>query len=378
MFSNDLIPLINLLKEETKNFYSLLKKCYHEKIPHKKEIMKLDINDSIYKINIINSNIKSNIDHYKKLVKIKSEISKEFQIKNNLDKKSKKVKDFIEKGKNILINKIPYYEKLPEYSNKKLKKANLFPLDLINFTLRLSQQSKAPPGGYTYLDIMMSLDNISSFYLKNKNRYLHPYPKELEMKQSILYYDFSEEKRLLPPLLLEPDPKKTNKAGFILANLGSIIRLKYPKDNMSQDIKFKYSIDKNVLPSTFSGEEYKATSGPQLEKDCIFKVCSCKKGFKDSKIITYVFVVDPENKDTIITRTVGANPGEEGITKIYQKIDTGIELKFGPISSNPWINKSRNSSYRIGTDNYPGTIKEKSEDLLKEKKDKEGSGSNII
>ena len=40
MFLSDLIPLINLYKEEIKNFYSLKRRYYNEKINKKKKKIK--------------------------------------------------------------------------------------------------------------------------------------------------------------------------------------------------------------------------------------------------------------------------------------------------------------------------------------------------
>ena len=258
MFSSDLIPLINLYKEEIKNFYSLQRRYYNEKIHQKKEIMKYDINESIKAINSIYKKLNENLEYVRRIISLKEEIKKETEIKNKLEKKSNKINDFIEKGKKILINNIPYYEKLPEYANKKLKTAKLSPLDLINFTLRLSQQSKAPPGSFDYFNNFVNNAliedkqndfNTNSFYKKNKNRFLFPYPNTLELNKSILRYNFSEEKRLLPPKLIYPDPKETNEEGYIIANNGASIRLIYPSENITEGIKFKYSKDPNILPS---------------------------------------------------------------------------------------------------------------------------------
>ena len=377
MYSSDLLPLINLLKEETKKFYTLQKRYFQEKIPQKKAIIKLDINDSIKTIDLIKLNIKANIEHYKKLIKLKLEILKETEIKNKLDKKAKKIKDFTNKGKKILINDIPYYEKMPEYANKKLKTAELSPLDLINFTLRLSQQSKAPLGGINYINNFIGSAlisdkqndyNIYSYYIKNKNRYLVPYPGDLEMKQSILRYDFSEEKRLLPPVLIEPDPKNVDQEGNIIANNGSSIKLKYPEQNRIEGITFKYSKDINILPSIFSGEEYKEYSQPMLDKNCIFKVCSCKKGFKDSKIITFKFYINMDIKVQYEIRKIGAEAGKDAITKKSERIDTNPELAFRPIQSSPLIQNSHGETIREGTSTYqpvyfePGKEEEEEDD----------------
>ena len=341
MSSSDLISLINRLKEEINNYYSLIKKNSHEKIPQIKEIRKQEIKDSRTAISLINQHIQLNIDNFKKIIEIKKKISNEKEIKNKLEQKSKKINDFIEKGKKILINNIPYFQKLPDYANKKLKTAKLSPLDLINLTLRLGQQSKAPPGGFEYMKNMIDSAfiedqqnnfNLYSFYIKNKNRYLYPYPEMLELKNSILRYDFSEENRLLPPILTYPDPKKVDKDGNIIANKGSQIKLKYPSDQPIRSVFFKYSKEVNIIPSFFSGEEYKEYSFPDLDKDCIFKVCSCKKGFKDSKIITFKFVVNNEIEERLTKKEAKKEAKIDQIIRETNKIDN-TDLHFSPFQS---------------------------------------------
>ena len=365
MFSSDLIPLINLYKEEIKNFYTLKRRFYHEKIYQKKEIMRYDINESKKTLYSINQQINENIEHLKRIVSLQKEIQKETEIKNKLEKKSNKINDFIEKGKKILINNIPYYEKLPEYANKKLKTAKLSPLDLINFTLRLSQQSKAPPGSDGYLNNFLNNVlvedkknefNINSFYRKNKNRFLFPYPSDFELTKSILRYNFSEEKRLLPPKLIYPDPKDINEEGYINANNGASIRLIYPDENIIDEIKFKYSRDPNILPSMFSGEEYKNYSQPILDKDCTFKVCSCKKGFKDSKIITFKFIINNDIKEQVTIKQVDIKAGLDVIQKEKNDINTNSVLALRPVSSSPFYIESPKDSKENQNDlNRPGT-----------------------
>ena len=365
MHSSDLIPLINLYKEEIKNFYSLQRRYYCEKSHQKKEIMKYDINESMKTINLINQKINENLEYIKRIITLKKEIKKETEIKKKLEKKSIKINNFIEKGKKILMNNIPYFEKLPEYANKKLKTAKLSPLDLINFTLRLSQQNKAPPGGIKYfkklvnnalVDDKQNEFSINSFYKKNKNRFLFPYPSTLELNKSILRYNFSEEKRLLPPKLIYPDPKDTNGEGYIIANNGELIRLIYPSENIMEGIKFKYSKDTNILPSMFSGEEYKDHSQPILDKDCTFKACSCKKGFKDSKIITFKFIINNDIKEKPVIKQGETEPGIDGITKGKDHIDTNSEFGFHYVKSSPFSRDSpRDSKETQNKLNRPGT-----------------------
>ena len=368
MSSSDLISLINRLKEEMNNYCTLIKRYSREKIPQIKVIREQEIKDSRKAIVLINQHIQLNIDNYKKIIEIKRKISNEKEIKNKLEQKTKKINDFIEKGKKILINNIPYFEKLPNYANKKLKTAKISPLDLINLTLRLGQQSKAPPGGTQYMQNMMDSAfiedqqnnfNLYSFYIKNKNRYLYPYPATLELKNSILRYDFSEQNRLLPPVLTNPDPKKVDEEGNIVANKGSQIKLKYPSDQPVIGVFFKYTKDINTIPSSFSGEEYKEYSFPDLDKDCIFKVCSCKKGFKDSKIITFKFVVNNEIEELLTKKEAKKEAKIDQITRVTNRIDN-TDLHFSPLQSftsddkidiNPGTSSYHNPSY-LNPGNY--------------------------
>ena len=294
-----------------------------------------------------------------KILKYREEIEKEKEIKNKLEKKSKKIDDIINKGKKILIKDLPYFEKLSEYSNKKLKIAKLSSLDLINLTLRLSQQSKAPPGAFDYLNNMVSAGliddsqnnfNIFSYYIKNKNRYLYPYPNVLELKNSILRYDYSEENRLKPPILIYPNPDSFDSEGNIIANKGSLIKLKYPSENPIIGLFFKYSKDPNIAPSSFSGQEYKEFSLPDLDKDCIFKVCSCKKGYKDSKIITFKFVINNEKEEILAQKEAGIKAKLDQIGKERNRLDS-VGLQFGSQLSSGF-NDSPHNYVNQGTSSY--------------------------
>ena len=347
------------LREEIKNYYSLIQKNFYEEIPYNKEIRKTDIESSKDKIDFLNKYINANIDKHMKILKLKEEIEKEKEIKNKLEKKSKKIDDIINKGKKILIKDLPYFEKLSEYSNKKLKIAKLSSLDLINLTLRLSQQSKAPPGAFDYLNNMVAAGliddsqnnfNIFSYYIKNKNRYLYPYPNVLELKNSILRYDYSEENRLKPPILIYPNPDSFDSEGNIIANKGSLIKLKYPSENPIIGLFFKYSKDPNIAPSTFSGQEYKEFSLPDLDKDCIFKVCSCKKGYKDSKIITFKFVINNEKEEILAQKEAGVKAKLDQIGKERNRLDS-VGLQFGSQLSSGF-NDSPHNYVNQGTSSY--------------------------
>jgi len=360
MSSNELNRMINSLKEEMNNYYSLIRKYFNEKIPQKKEIRKIDIKESKSRIDFLNKYINEKIiDKHMKILKLREEIEKEKEIKNKLEKKSKKIDDIINKGKKILIKDLPYFEKLSEYSNKKLKIAKLSSLDLINLTLRLSQQSKAPPGAFDYLNNMVSAGliddsqnnfNIFSYYIKNKNRYLYPYPNVLELKNSILRYDYSEENRLKPPILIYPNPDSFDSEGNIIANKGSLIKLKYPSENPIIGLFFKYSKDPNIAPSSFSGQEYKEFSLPDLDKDCIFKVCSCKKGYKDSKIITFKFVINNEKEEILAQKEAGVKAKLDQIGKERNRLDS-VGLQFGSQLSSGF-NDSPHNYVNQGTSSY--------------------------
>ena len=357
--SQALNKLFVCLREEIKNYYSLIQKNFYEEIPYNKEIRKTDIESSKNKIDFLNKYINANIDKHMKILKLKEEIEKENEIKNKLEKKSKKIDDIINKGKKILIKDLPYFEKLSEYSNKKLKIAKLSSLDLINLTLRLSQQSKAPPGAFDYLNNMVSAGliddsqnnfNIFSYYIKNKNRYLYPYPNVLELKNSILRYDYSEENRLKPPILIYPNPDSFDSEGNIIANKGSLIKLKYPSENPIIGLFFKYSKDPNIAPSSFSGQEYKEFSLPDLDKDCIFKVCSCKKGYKDSKIITFKFVINNEKEEILAQKEAGVKAKLDQIGKERNRLDS-VGLQFGSQLSSGF-NDSPHNYVNQGTSSY--------------------------
>ena len=381
----ELFPLINplvlkklfiSLREEIKNYYSLIQKNFNEKIPHKKEIRKTDIESSKNNIEFLNKYIKANIDRYMKILKLKKEIEKEKEIKNKLEKKSKKIDDFINKGKKILINNLPYFGKLPEYSNKKLKVAKLSSLDLINLTLKLSQQNKAPPGDYDYLNNITfdkSDFGLYSYYIKNKNRFLYPYPELYEIKNSNLNYNFSEKKRLDPPLLISPEPLNEIE-GYLLVKKYSIIKLIYNNAN-TKGVFFKYSIDKNIPPSFYSGIEYKEYSPPILAEDCFFQACSCKKGFKDSKIIKIKFIVSKEQEEKLIQYVIKQTeiePKKNEVIRQKNIIDNIPSSNF--YSKYTKGSKGKKDSNQFGTVTYRSNAYiniNESDDEEEEKEDKD-------
>jgi hypothetical protein len=192
--------------------------------------------------------------------------------------------------------------------------------------------------------------NLFYYYIKNKNRYLYPCPSPFDLQNSILRYDFSEENRLKPPILVNPKPELDSE-GNIIANKGTLIKLKYPSEN-SKDIYFKYSKDINIAPSSFSGEEYKDFSRPDLDKDCIFKVCTCKKGFKDSKIITFKFVINKDKEELLTQKEAQTKAKIDRIGKERNKIENvDRNLQFGSLQS-IGSNNSPHNFVDQGTSNY--------------------------
>ena len=353
MSSNYLLSLINCLKEEYKNYYELTRKYLKEKIPQKNEIRKKDIGESKQIIEKLNENIKDYIKKYREILLLKVEINNEKQNEKKIRKKNEEFSEFLEKGKKILINNISYYNKLPDYSNKKLKTAKISPLDLINFTLRLSQQSKSPLEGDFFFSKYLN-DKIlyNDYFVKNKNRFLYPYPNDyFGLKKTILRYDLSEKNRLLPPTLISPS--STNiKDGAIIANKGKELIFKYPNDNPPPDIIYKYSKDPNILPSFFSGEEYKDYSLPNLDRDCIIKVCTCRKGFKDSKIVTFKFtIIDSNSNPQFVYRNVITESKPDYVERPKVFIDSNI-MKIEAIKSSSSLGSSPLTNSRPGTSSY--------------------------
>ena len=109
----------------------------------------------------------------------------------------------------------------------------------------------------------------------------------------------------------------------------------------------------------FSGEEYKDHSQPILDKDCTFKACSCKKGFKDSKIITFKFIINNDIKEKPVIKQGETEPGIDGITKGKDHIDTNSEFGFHYVKSSPFSRDSprdyketQNKLNRPGTSHY--------------------------
>lgn len=357
MSSNYLISLINRLKEEYKNYYILNQQNINEKIEQKYEIRKADIEESKQTISQLNDIIKNYISKYRKIDQIKAQIEAEKQKDKQNEEKNKKFREFIEKGKKILVNNIKYYNKLPEYSDKKLKTVKLSPMDLINFTLRISQQSKSPMEGEFYFSKYLpgqEKTNIlyNDYFLKNKNRYLYPYPNDyFGMQKTILRYNLSEKNKLLPPILESPDPRNV-KNGAIIASKGKDLIFKYPEDNPPSEIVFKYSRDPNILPSFFTGEEYKDYAHPNLDKDCIIKVCTCRRGFRDSKILTLKFTItDATTNEILKEKVIDTKPRMDVVNRQTIYIDSKGP-KIERITASDYNSNSPNNVSRPGSSLY--------------------------
>ena len=245
---------------------------------------------------------------------------------------------------------------MPEYSNKKLKITKISPLDLINFTLRISKQNKSPPEDNLYFEKYLPDINsqdksilYTEYFKKNKNTYLYPYPEDFfGMKNTVLRYDLSNNNRLLPPELLSPDPLNTNEKNEILSNKGRDLIFKYPKEQPPHGIYYKYSKDPNILPSFFSGEEYKDYSRPNLDKDCIIKVCTCKEGFKDSEIVTFKFAIDSNEETEYVIKRPDLKKKGDFVVRHEDKFDSG-SLRFDAMNSSSF---SPQTSSRQGSSSY--------------------------
>ena len=357
MSSNYLISLINRLKEEYQNYYTLNQQNLNEKIEQRYEIRKADIEESKQTISQLKDIIKNYLSKYRKIEQVKAQIEVEKQKDKQNEEKNKKFCEFIDKGKKILVNNIKYYNRLPEYSDKKLKTVKLSPIDLINFSLRISQQNKSPMEGEFYFSKYLpgqEKTNIlyNDYFLKNKNRYLYPYPNDyFGLQKTILRYNLSEKNKLLPPILESPDPRNI-KNGAIIASKGKDLIFKYPEDNPPSEIVFKYSRDPNILPSFFTGEEYKDYAHPNLDRDCIIKVCTCRRGFRDSKILTLKFTItDATTNENLIERDIVAKPRMDVVNRQTIYIDSKGP-KIEKISSSDLNSSSPNNVSRPGSSLY--------------------------
>ena len=230
-------------------------------------------------------------------------------------------------------------------------------MDLINFTLRISQQSKSPMEGEFYFSKYLpgqEKTNIlyNDYFLKNKNRYLYPYPNDyFGMQKTILRYNLSEKNKLLPPILESPDPRNV-KNGAIFASKGKDLIFKYPEDNPPSEIVFKYSRDPNILPSFFTGEEYKDYAHPNLDKDCIIKVCTCRRGFRDSKILTLKFTItDATTNEILKEKVIDTKPRMDVVNRQTIYIDSKGP-KIERITASDYNSNSPNNVSRPGSSLY--------------------------
>ena len=133
---------------------------------------------------------------------------------------------------------------------------------------------------------------------------------------------------------------------------GKDLIFRYPNDNPPSGIFFKYSKDPNILPSFFTGEEYKDYSHPNLDDDLnIIKVCTCKKGYKDSKIVTFKFIIDTNKNVHKKEKQIDIKPKEDVIIKNEEHFDSP-SLKFSNQLSSNSIGSPHGTASRAGTSSY--------------------------
>ena len=345
---SNFIPIINRFKEEFATFFELTKKLNKEKIPKKQKHILYLLEKSREKIKYLLEYIKKEITKLKNLSKLQNNLNHEKNTQKLILEKISKFSTFIENGKKILTNNITYFEKLQKYSSKKLKTASLPPLDFINFTLRLTRQYNSPIDGDFYFSKYLFYQSndpqekkiMSDYFQKNKNRYLYPYPtEEFEMKNTILRYDLST--RLLPP---EVSPISDGNS----VPKGTQLIFKYPK-NIS-DVFFKFSSDPKILPSSFSGELYLDNLGKTLDNDCVIKVCSCKKGFKDSEIITLKYIISNEDNEKAVELELDTRERKDQVERPEYRISSGNF--FQGVSMSPSGELSPQTVSRPGTSSF--------------------------
>ena len=355
---SNFIPLINRFKEEFAIFFELTKKLRKEKIKIKQLHINYLLESSKKKLDFLQSYIKNEIAKLKKLSSLQNDLNQEKNTQKKILEKSTKLNSFIEQGKKILTNKITYFEKLQKNSYKKLKTVSLPPLDFINFTLRLNRQYNPPIDGDFYFskylfyptDDILERKLMSDYFQKNKNRYLYPYPtEEFEMKNTILRYDLSNSNRLLPP---EVSPASDGNS----VPKGTQLIFKYPKN--IPDVFFKFSSDPNILPSSFSGELYLDNLGKTLDNNCVIKVCSCKKGFKDSKIITLTYVISNEDNEKAVEKELDARDRQDRVERPEYRLGSGnlfqgIQVSPSGDLSPQTVSRPGTSSFEPNYGDYP-------------------------
>lgn len=225
------------------------------------------------------------------------------------------IQKLIYKSLNTLSFNIPFLNK---YSTDKIT-----PKDLVNLSFRINKQDKYP----------LNLQTNQSF----PAAFLRAFPHEdLEIKNSVLKFDLSEEKRLLPPIV-------TPREGIVKKGTLLTITYKNDKEKDKHEIFFKFSTNPDCIPSFFSGELYNENSPIILDEDCIVKVCACKSGFKDSIIITNRYQVTTEERENAEKIMLAENENQNFVVRPeleiaqngekYTKINVNADDINSPIAS---------------------------------------------
>ena len=103
----------------------------------------------------------------------------------------------------------------------------------------------------------------------------------------------------------------------------------------------------------FSGIKYNDYFPPILDKNCTFKVCSCKNGFKDSKIVTFKFIINNDIEIVYSEKKTLKDANKDIMVKKKNEIDDDSSLVFKNQYSIPSINSPQH--YDQGTSNYPAS-----------------------
>ncbi len=268
-----LSSLIQTLHKEYKKYKNLLSTPFQKKYS-------LQITEE--KIKKLLTLLKLELTSLQKILSLKKEIKSELQKSENLKKKKIQIQNLLHTSIKTLTQNIPFFNLTSSLSSNRLNINSINKIDLINMSTRINTQYLYP------YDVF----NISS------NAFLKQYPTDdIQMNNSILKYDLSENKRLLPPIA---DPPGGN------VKKGTLVSLKIDKRDYERlkksDVFFKYSMN-DIIPSSFSGELYYDNKKIFIDKDCEIKVCTCKFGYKDSIIVTFNFTVSGGNVKRVIKKT---------------------------------------------------------------------------
>ena len=268
-----LSSLIQTLEKEYKKYQNLLKTPFQKK--YSLQITK-------EKIKKLLTLLKIELTSLQKILSLKNEIKTELERSENLKKKNIQIQNLLHTSIKTLTQNIPYFNLTSSLSSNRLNINSINKIDLINMSTRINTQFLYPN------DV---------FYISS-NAFLKQYPTDdIQMNNSILKYDLSENNRLLPPIADPP-------GGHV--SKGTLVSLKIDKRDFERfkksDVFFKYSMNDSI-PSSFSGELYYDNKKIFIEKDCEIKVCACKFGFKDSIVVNFNFTVSGGNVRREIKKT---------------------------------------------------------------------------